>query len=95
MTTQCAHQFRALSRREGKFFSRKSKEVEELRLMYNFFGFCVEKRTKLVRALCCDLRNLASAQMIDGTEKRKIPSKFEKHAARYNEFDSNGLHVGL
>ena len=27
--------------------------------------------------------------MIDGTEKPKIPSKFAKHAARYNEFDSN------
>ena len=24
--------------------------------------------------------------MIDGTEKPKIPSKFAKHAARYNEF---------
>ena len=27
--------------------------------------------------------------MIDGTEKPKIPSKFSKHAARYNEFGSN------
>ena len=26
--------------------------------------------------------------MIDGTEKTQIPSKFAKHAARYNEFDS-------
>ena len=26
--------------------------------------------------------------MIDGTEKTQIPSKFVKHAARYNEFDS-------
>ena len=26
--------------------------------------------------------------MIDGTEKPKIPSKFSKHAARYNEFGS-------
>ena len=24
--------------------------------------------------------------MIDGTEKAKIPSKFEKRTARYNEF---------
>ena len=29
--------------------------------------------------------------MIDGTEKPKIPSKFWKHAARYNEFGSNGI----
>ena len=88
MTTQCAHQFRALSRRERKFFSRKSKEVEELRLIYNFVGFSVErfplpsrKRTKLLSALCCDLRNPASAQMIDGTEKPQIPLKFAKRAA--------------
>ena len=27
-----------------------------------------------------------SADMIDGTEKPKIPSKFPKRAARYNEF---------
>ena len=30
-----------------------------------------------------------SAKMIDGTEKPKIPSKFAKHAARYNEFGHN------
>ena len=30
--------------------------------------------------------NPALAQMIDGTEKPKIPSKFAKQAARYNEF---------
>ena len=29
-----AHQFRALARRERKSFNRKSKEVEELRLIY-------------------------------------------------------------
>ena len=29
--------------------------------------------------------------MIDGTEKPKIPSKFAKRMARYNEFDSNKL----
>ena len=28
----------------------------------------------------------ALTQMTDGTEKRKIPSKFAKHAARCNEF---------
>ena len=28
-----------------------------------------------------------SAKMIDGTEKPKIPLKFAKRAARYNEFD--------
>ena len=27
-----------------------------------------------------------SAKMIDGTEKPKIPSKFAKRAARYNEY---------
>ena len=27
--------------------------------------------------------------MIDGTEKPKIPSKFAKRAARYNEFRCN------
>ena len=27
--------------------------------------------------------------MIDGTEKPKIPSKFAKRAARYNEFGYN------
>ena len=27
-----------------------------------------------------------SAKMIDGTEKPKIPSKFVKRVARYNEF---------
>ena len=27
-----------------------------------------------------------SAKMIDGTERPKIPSKFAKPAARYNEF---------
>ena len=32
--------------------------------------------------------NSAPTQMIDGTEKTQIPSKFAKHAARYNEFDS-------
>ena len=30
-----------------------------------------------------------SAKMIDGTGKPKIPSKFAKHAARYNEFGHN------
>ena len=29
--------------------------------------------------------------MIDGTEKPKIPSKFAKRTARYNEFGSNYL----
>ena len=29
-----------------------------------------------------------SAKMIDGTEKPKIPSKFAKRTARYNEFGS-------
>ena len=58
-------------------------------------GFSVErfplpsrKRVKLVSALCCDLRSPASTQMIDGTGKPKIPSKFAKRAARYNEFNS-------
>ena len=85
-------------RRERKYYNRKSKEVEELRLIYNFFGFSVErfslpsrKRTKLVSALCFDLRNPASTQMIDGTEKPKIPFKFAKRVARYNKFDSNCL----
>ena len=32
--------------------------------------------------------NPAPTQMIDGTEKPKIPSKFAKRAARYNEFGS-------
>ena len=32
------------------------------------------------------------AKMIDGTKKNKIPSKFAKRAARYNEFGYN-LHV--
>ena len=39
-------------------------------------------------ALCYDLSIPASTQMIDGTEKPKIPSKFAKLATRYNEFDS-------
>ena len=30
-----------------------------------------------------------SAKMIDGTERPKIPSKFGKRAARYNEFGYN------
>ena len=34
-----------------------------------------------------------SAKMIDGTEKPKTPSKFEKHAARYNEFGYNNLYL--
>ena len=62
-------------------------------LTYNFFGFSVKrfslpsrKRTKLVSVLCCDLRNPACTQMIDGTENPKIPSKFAKRAARYNKF---------
>ena len=29
------------------------------------------------------------AKMIDGTERPKIPSKFAKRAARYNEFGYN------
>ena len=81
ITTQRAHQFRALERRERKSFNRTSKEVEELRLIYNFFRFSVErlplpsrKRTQLVTpALCCDLRYPASTQMIDGTEKKQNP----------------------
>ena len=32
--------------------------------------------------------NPAPTQMIDGTEKPQIPSKFAKRAARYNEFGS-------
>ena len=31
--------------------------------------------------------------MIDGTEKPKTPLKFEKHAARYNEFGYNNLYL--
>ena len=31
----------------------------------------------------------APTQMIDGTEKPKIPSKLAKRTARYNEFGSN------
>ena len=44
------------------------------------------KRAKLVSALCYDLRNPASTQMIDGTEKPKIPSKFAKRASYSNTF---------
>ena len=33
----------------------------------------------------------APAQMIDGTEKPKIPSKFAKRTAQYNEFGSKYL----
>ena len=33
-----------------------------------------------------------SAKMIKGTEKPKIPSKFAKRAARYNEFGYNVLY---
>ena len=33
--------------------------------------------------------NPASTKMIDGTEKPKIPTKFAKRAARYNEFRCN------
>ena len=43
---------------------------------------------KWLSALCCDF-NPASTQMIDGTEKHKIPSKFAKLAAQYKEFDNN------
>ena len=32
-----------------------------------------------------------SVKMIDGTEKPKIPSKFVKRVARYNEFGYNIL----
>ena len=35
--------------------------------------------------------NPAPIKMIDGTENLKIPSKFAKRAARYNESDSNGF----
>ena len=47
------------------------------------------RNRKPVSELRCDLHNRAPTQMIDGTEKPKIPSKFSKHAARYNEFGSN------
>ena len=33
----------------------------------------------------------APTQMIDRTEKPRIPSKFEKRAAQYNEFGINSL----
>ena len=42
-------------------------------------------------ALCYDLHNPAPTQMIDGTEKSKIPQKFAKRAARYNEFGSKPM----
>ena len=35
--------------------------------------------------MICDLHYPAPSQMIDGTEKPKIPLKFAKHAALYNE----------
>ena len=33
-----------------------------------------------------DVSPKGSAEMIDGTEKAKIPSKFAKRTARHNEF---------
>ena len=35
------------------------------------------------------------AKMIDGTEKPKIPSKFAKRVARYNEFGYNNRYHEL
>ena len=39
--------------------------------------------------------NPAFTNMIDGTEKPKIPSKFAKRAARYNEFCGNTVIISV
>ena len=44
------------------------------------------KQTKWIEMHQSFVSSKRSAKMIDGTEKPKIPSKFAKHAARYNEF---------
>ena len=83
-----------LSTETGRFWQQgEVLQLYELCLFEGFF-FPSLRISQAGEAVCegvalsiiCDLHNPASTQMIDGTEKPKIPSKFAKRAARYSEF---------